>query len=500
MTAEEELNRLRQENQALREKASLQQEKIDSQHAQISQQEQQIERLQQQVVLLSQQVQTLQDRLKKDSHNSHLPPSSDRFSRQPKSLRKKSDKKAGGQDGHDGTTLLLCEQPDQVIVHEVSSCGHCQQDLRTQASLERVRRQVIDLPPKRVVVIEHQAECKWCSRCQQVTQACFPGEVCAPVQYGPTFGALAVYLVQQQLLPYARASEVLHDLLGHTMSVGTIESLVERCARQLEPVEEQIKQALGRSAVLHQDETGLYVEGKREWMHVSCTDRLTHYAVHPKRGKDALAAIGILEHFGGTSVHDGWQSYWQYSCRHGLCNVHHLRDLTFLQEAHQQAWAGKMKSVLLDMKAAVQQVRAAGHTSLPEAQRAELRARYQAVLHEGYQANPPDPPPSPAKKGRRKQSAARNLLDRLSKHQDAVLAFLDDFAVPFDNSQAERDIRMVKVQQKISGCFRSGAGAQTFCRIRGYLSTLRKQGMDLVTALELALVGHPVFPTFSLPV
>jgi transposase/uncharacterized coiled-coil protein SlyX len=502
MTAEEELILLRQENQALREKADLQQETIGLQQEQISQQEQQIERLQQQVALLSQQVQKLQDRLKKDSHNSHLPPSSDRFSRQPKtkSLRKKSGKKPGGQDGHDGNTLRLCEQPDQVIVHEVSSCGHCQQDLRTQASLWRERRQVIDLPPKRVVVIEHQAECKSCPHCQQLTQACFPEDVRAPIQYGPAFGALALYLVQQQLLPYARAREVLWDLTGQSMTVGTIETLVERCTSQLQPVEQQIKRALSHSAVIHQDETGLYVQGKRQWMHVSGTDTLTHYAVHPKRGQEALEVIGILANFQGTSVHDGWQSYWQYACRHGLCNVHHLRELPFLEEVHQQAWAGKMKSVLLSMKAAVAQARAAGQTSLPEAQCLQWRAQYQAVLQEGYQANPPDPPTSPPKKGRRKQSAARNLLDRLSKHQDAVLAFLDDFAVPFDNSLAERDIRMVKVQQKISGGFRSPAGAQAFCRIRGYLSTLRKQGMNLLTALELALVGHPVFPAFSLPV
>ena len=502
MTVEEELILLRQENQALREQDRVKQEQLDLQHEQLSQQAQQIELLQQQVTLLTQQVQALQDRLKKDSHNSHLPPSSDRFARQPKtkSLRKKSGKQPGGQEGHDGSTLLLCEQPDQVIVHEVSRCGQCQQDLRTQASLSQERRQVIDLPPKRVVVIEHQAESKWCPRCQQVTQACFPEDVSAPVQYGPAFGALAIYLVQQQLVPYARASEVLYDLLGQTMSVGTIERLIERCANQLEPVEQQIKEALVQSAVVHQDETGLYVAGQRQWLHVSCTPTLTHYAVHAKRGKAALEATGILAHFTGTSIHDGWQAYWQYACRHGLCNVHHLRELTFLEEVQGQDWAGKMKTLLLDMKAAVEQARAAGHTSLPDTERAQWHARYQAVLHEGYLANPPDPPTSPPKKGRRKQSTALNLLDRLSKHEDAVLAFLDDFAVPFDNSLAERDIRMVKVQQKISGCFRSGAGAQAFCRIRGYLSTLRKQGKDLLLALELALVGHPVLPASSLPV
>jgi transposase len=195
-------------------------------------------------------------------------------------------------------------------------------------------------------------------------------------------------------------------------------------------------------------------------------------------------------------VHDGWRSYWQFLCQHALCNVHHLRDLTFLEEEQLQAWAGKLKELLLDIKAAVEQARAQGRSSLHPLEVADWKAQYRALLAEGYRANPPDPPPETSRRGRRKQSAARNLLDRLSMHQDAVLLFLDNFAVPFDNSLAERDIRMVKVQQKVSGCFRSPAGAVAFCRIRGYLSTLRKQGLAVLTALEQALVGHPVSPAF----
>ena len=196
------------------------------------------------------------------------------------------------------------------------------------------------------------------------------------------------------------------------------------------------------------------------------------------------------------SVHDGWRSYWQFLCEHALCNVHHLRELTFLEEEQQQIWASEMKELLLDMKTAVEQARAQGRGCLHSLELADWKARYALLLAEGYQANPPDPPPEISRRGRRKQSAARNLLDRLSKHQDAVLLFLDNFAVPFDNSLAERDLRMVKVQQKISGCFRSEAFAVAFCRIRGYLSTLRKQGVAVLTALEQALVGHPVSPAF----
>ena len=468
MTKDEELEQLRQENSALRD----------------------------QVALLSERISVLEAKLAKDSHNSHLPPSSDRFQRQPKSLRKKSGKKPGGQAGHGGNTLKLSETPDQVIVHPVEHCQHCQRDLREVGSLHVERRQVLDLPPKRVVVIEHQAQQKCCPTCQQISSAAFPQDVRAPIQYGAALGAVGVYLVQQQLLPYERASEVIEDLLGPPMSVGTLQGLVARCAEQLEPVEQQIKAALSRAEVLHQDETGLYVAGQRHWMHVSATEHLTHYAVHRKRGKEALDAIGILADFQGVSVHDGWRSYWQYLCQHGLCNVHHLRELTFLDEEHQQAWAAEMQELLLEMKTAVAQARAAGCSHLHPLEVADWKVRYRALLDEGYQANPPDPPPETSKKGRRKQSAARNLLDRLSKHQEAVLLFLDNFAVPFDNSLAERAIRMVKVQQKVSGCFRSPGGAQAFCRIRGYLSTLRKQGMAVLTALEQTLIGHPVSPAF----
>ena len=482
MTAEEEVVSLRQEKRLLQE--------------QLAQRDEVISHMQQEIVLLREQVHALQERLQKDSHNSHLPPSSDRFHRQPKSLRKKSERKAGGQPGHPGRTLMLSETPDLVVVHPIEMCQQCQQDLRAVECLQVERRQVIDLPPKRVVVIEHQAQQKCCPRCHEISTAPFPDDVRAPVQYGAAVGAVGVYLVQQQLVPYERACEVLEDLLGSPMSVGTLQALVERCAEQLAPVEQQIKVALSRAEVLHQDETGLYVASKRHWLHVSATEHLTHYAVHPKRGKAALDAIGILADFGGVSVHDGWGSYWQYRCQHALCNVHHLRDLTFLEEEQQQAWASEMKELLLDIKAAVAQTRAEGRSRLHPLEVADWKARYGALLTEGYQANPPDPPPETSRRGRRKQSAARNLLDRLSKHQEAVLLFLDNFAVPFDNSLAERDIRMVKVQQKISGCFRSPAGAQAFCRIRGYLSTVRKQGLAVLAALEQALVGHPVSPFF----
>ncbi|HVB74900.1 MAG TPA: IS66 family transposase [Ktedonobacteraceae bacterium] len=500
MTSEEEVIRLRQENRALRERIQLLEEQLRVLSEQGQMQEEQAKKRQavqeQELGQLKEQVQGLEERLKKDSHNSHLPPSSDRFHRQPKSLRKPSDKPAGGQKGHPGSTLMLSPTPDEVIVHGVEACVHCHGELRAVESLQVERRQVIDLPPKRVVVIEHQAEQKQCPVCQQISTGAFPDDVRAAVQYSAAFGAVGVYLVQQQFLPYERACEVIQDLLGPTMSVGTLQAMVQRCAAALEPVEAHLKAALSRAAVLHQDETGLYVAGKRSWLHVSATDHLTHYQVHPKRGQQALEAIAILASFEEVSVHDGWSSYWRYPCQHALCNVHHLRELTFLHEEQHLAWAEEMKTLLLDGKAAVEEARAAGRAQLHPLELADWQEQYEQLLEEGYLTTPPDPPPQAQKRGRRKQSPARNLLDRLCTHQEAVLAFLTNFAVPFDNSQAERDIRMVKVQQKVSGCFRSLPGAQAFCRIRSYLSTLRKQGVPVLLALEQALSGHPVFPAF----
>src|SRR5260370_23205911 len=388
MTPEEELVQLR------REKSQWQEE--------LAGRDEQIAQMQQQLKQMREQVQALQEQLKKDSHNSHLPPSSDCFHRQPRSRLKSSGKKAGGQLGHPGSTLLLSQTPDTVIVHTVEQCEHCQRDLRDVESLQVERRQVIDLPPKRVLVIEHQAQQKCCPTCQQISSAPFPENVSAPVQYGAAFGAVGVYLVQQQLLPYERACEVMQDLLGPTMSEGTLQTLVQRCAERLCPVEQQIKAALSRADVLHQDETGLYVAGKRHWMHVSPTEHLTHYAVHAKRGHEALDAIGILADFHGVSVHDGWQSYWRYACHHGLCNVHHLRELIFLHEVLQQIWAGQMKELLLDMKSAVEQARTEGRQGLHPLEVQDWKTRYEALLQEGYLSNPPDPPPAQRQKGRRK--------------------------------------------------------------------------------------------------
>jgi transposase len=472
MTPQEEIAALKAENAALRE----------------------------QVLVLVARVQELEGRLAKDSHNSSQPPSSDGLARKPKSLRLKSGKKPGGQPGHRGRHLRLVAQPDLVITHRPTTCGTCYTPLAPRAWAWVERRQVHELPPLRLVVTEHQIAHVRCTRCGATTRGQTPASVLAPVRYGPRLRALAVYLVQQQFVPYARGRELLAEVFGAPLSVGTLVRLVRQAGDHLQvhAVEGQIRRQLRREAVLHHDETGLRVVDAAgaglQWTHVTSTPRVTQYALHPQRGAQALDAIGILPRFRGVSLHDGWTAYRHYHrCRHALCNAHHLRELSFVEEELHQAWAGTLKHLLLEMHTSVEQARAADATQLPTTQREAFRSRYEALLAAGLAANPQPPPAgAPRRRGRRKQTPARNLLDRLWTYEHEVLLFLDDFAVPFDNNQAERDLWMGKVQQKISGTFRSLAGAAAFCRLRSVLSTWRKQGRSGLNALETVFAGQPL--------
>jgi transposase len=319
------------------------------------------------------------------------------------------------------------------------------------------------------------------------------------VQYGPRIQALGVYLRVYQLLPSARTRELLVDVCGGAPSEATLQAAVARCATGLADTEAVIRQGVHHAAVAHCDETGFRVDGKRQWLHVASTAQLTHYGWHSKRGTAATDALGILPGFTGTAVHDGWQPYFTYGCAHALCNAHHLRELTFVEERAEQPWAGQMKDLLLAIKERVARAHTAGAERLDGATQLEFEERYQGLLDAGLAANPPvvDHARPPGKRGRTKQSKAKNLLDRLSAHRLAVLAFMYDFHVPFDNNLAERDLRMMKVQQKISGCFRSKHGATAFCRIRSYLSTARKQGQQVLLALDQVFDGAPFAPCLN---
>lgn len=463
-----------------------------------------VNELQAMLSTLAARVQTLEDQLAKNSRNSSKPPASDGLQKpRQRSLRPPTDKKAGAQPGHPGRTLDMVEQPDHYQVHRVSRCAHCHTDLDDVAATTYVRRQVFDLPPVRVEVTEHQAEIKTCPHCNAVTQAEFPAEVSQPTQYGATLQGQMVYFNQYHHIPVERTAEIFWDLYAQAVGEGTIVHASAVLAERVQPVNEAVKTHLQQTAeTVHVDESGLRVDGRLQWVHVASTESVTYLDVDTHRGVKAHQAIDILPHRTGRVMHDDYASYSQYpDAQHATCNAHHLRDLLFLHERHQQAWAEKMAQLLLDIKASVAAAYDAGQTVLTPEQLHQFEARYQSVLEQGYAANPPPvvAPDAPKSRGKPKQSPARNLLDRLDKQRRAVLAFMYDFKVPFDNNLAERDLRMVKLKQKVSGCFRTTTGAKTFCRIRSYISTARKNGQNVLEALRLAVVGTPFRPACLSP-
>ena len=459
--------------------------------------------LEEQNAHLSAHVQELEARLSKDSHNSSKPPSSDGLHKptpKPCNLRKKTGKRTGGQPGHPGHTLELVDNPDHTLLHAPTTCAGCGGSLQDAPILGKERRQVFELPPLTLEVTEHQAISCVCPHCHTFNTGTFPEEVAQPAQYGPKMLGLCVYLSQYQLLPLARTQELLVDLFGQAPSQGTLTGAIAACSRRLEPVETALKAALLRAPVLHSDETGVRVVQQLHWIHVACTPLLTFYAHHAKRGREAFTAIGLLPSFGGTSVHDSLASYHDptYGCLHSLCNAHMLRELLGLFETTHQTWTQRMSALLRSLKRAKEAAQSAGKSALDPRLLLRYQRVYRRIVARGLAQNPA--PQRTGQRGRPAKGVCRSLLVRLQEREDAVLRFALDFTVPFDNNQAERDLRMVKVQQKVSGCFRSTDGADHFCRIRSYISTLRKQGTGILSALRSNFMGNPIYPCFDTPV
>ncbi len=445
---------------------------------------------------LEQRVAELEARLKQNSRNSSKPPSSDGLAK-PKarrSRRRRSGRKPGGQPGSEGHHLAQVAEPDRVVAHEPERCAGCGESLVGAELVGAERRQVFDLPPEiSLEVCEHRAQRRRCGCCGRVSAGVFPEQVRAPAQYGPRLRAYVLYLACYQHLPYERIARLLADRYGASLSTGTLQAIVAKGAAGLEPFLEEVRVQLAGSAVVHLDETGARAAGKLHWVHEASSQTLTLYGLHERRGRQGIDALGVLPGFSGVAVHDGWAPYRGYTgCEHALCNGHHLRELTAAGEEKGQAWAAAMAELLLELKGAVDAARDAGQATLEPGMLAGYLARYRQTIAAGYARNPE--PERTGKRGRPRQGKARSLLLRLDRHQDDVLRFAHDFKVPFDNNQAERDIRMVKLQQKISGCWRTREGADAFLALRSYISTARKQGQGVLAVLGDVVHGEPWLP------
>lgn len=435
-------------------------------------------------------------RLSSNSRTSSKPPSSDGYSKpDPKSRRVRSGLKPGKQPGDPGHHLAQRRDPDVTVVHAPTSCRHCGDDLTNAEVTETITRQVFELPAMALFCTEHQAQRKRCS-CGTLTTGEFPDDASAPACYGPALRAYVCYLVTRQHLPIARVAELLCDTYDASVSTGAIVAMVHEGAAMLDGFLGEVQTQLRTSSVVHADETGLRVNARLAWVHAVSTKALTLYHLDERRGVTAMDAMGVLEHLTGVLVHDGWVPYRHYDkVAHQLCNAHLLRELAAAALNEEQSWANDMAGLLSDTWHHVLDVKANGQLSLSDDELTSLHATYRTIIASGHEVNPPPTPTG--RRGRLKRSKAHNLLDRLDVHMDDVLRFTTNTDLPSDNNLAERDIRMVKIAQKISGGFRSFEGAEAFLAFRSYLSSAAKQGANRLEVLQQLFIGDPWMPSPS---
>jgi transposase len=427
------------------------------------------------------QVAELERRVGLDSSNSGKPPSSDGLKKKParvRSLRERSGKSAGGQKGHRGETLFQVETPDAVVDHYPEACAHCGTALSAAMATSHKARQVFDLPePQPLVVTEHRAHVCCCERCGAPTQAPFPEGVAAPVQYGARICAFVVYLLHGHFLPEDRLAELMCDLFGVSLVPATIARMSRSCAQRLRSVAQTVRERVTGAKVKHLDETGFRLSGRIHWLHIASTALLTFYRVCAQRGSLWDDVVGIV-------VHDHWKPYYKMKgVIHALCNAHHLRELKALIEIEQEDWARKMQILLRRACHATNLARVRGLTLKPRLI-ARFQRRYHAIVAEGLAFHQTLPMLRRVRRvGCKPRRIGHNLLVRLDQRRHDVLRFLSDPHVPFTNNQAERDARMMKLRQKISGGYRAQASAEDFAVIRSVLSTARKQGWDILPTL-----------------
>ena len=421
-------------------------------------------------------IKKLEAQINKNSRNSSKPPSSDSpFKNKDKKKKKQTH---GVKKKRKGTTLNQVSDPDEIVSCKVDICEHCQCDLSDVGIKEINKRQVTDIPPVKAFTTEYQGEVKECPHCYKISKAAFPDGVTHKAQYGPGVQAVAVYLRNYQLIPLERTIELFKDLFKITLSEGSIVNMTTRCADHLSGFMEMIKQKLIVADIMHNDETGINIRGILHWLHTAGNKDYTFLYPHKKRGSKAFDEIGILPNFKGVSVHDFWKPYEKYNCSHAYCNAHLIRELTFAHENLKQEWALRMNSLILDIK---EKVDISEDGSLEEDSISEIMIKYEKIIKQGYKANPP--PERTGKRGRPKRGKALCLVERLDNFKAEILRFMKESDVPFDNNLAERDLRMVKVRQKISGTFRNIDRVEDYCRIRSYISTMKKQKKDVFSAL-----------------
>ena len=441
-----------------------------------------IKKLISQVTILTQRVLELEAKLAKYEHpknsdNSSVSPSQDPF-RKTKSLRTKSNKQQGGQKGHKGSKLKKVETPETIVIHDIKQCNSCGKSL-SDDFMGYDARQVFDIPPIEIQVTEHRRLHKKCTCCGKLNKGTFPKELSQEAQYGVGIKSLCVYLQNYQMLPFARCSEFISDLTGHQISTGSLSNFQRQCFHELEDYNQQIQLQLLQSPILHADETGVRLNGKNSWIHVISNKSISFFAYHLNRGKQAMNAIGLLEKYKGTLVHDRFSSYFSYSCQHSLCNAHILRDLIYVEEAFNAPWAKSLRKLLIKAKN-------------DKEQNPNLKASYYSKIFKKYVSL--IRPVIKKYNKKFKKTDEERLAFGLEKHKYLFLKFIKQSHVPFDNNQAERDLRMIKVKQKVSGCFRSQTHAQYFARIRGYITTLKKNKQKVFQNIQQAFLKKPFLP------
>ena len=436
-------------------------------------------------------IEALKEQLGKNSQNSSKPPSSDGLAKpSPKSLRTSDGRKPGGQKGHKGNGLTLIASPDKTIVHKPKACAGCPHEGECISSSQSATRNVVDIEIK-TTVTAHYTESYTCPlQNNKILSGTFPESVTSSMQYGNNVNALAIALNTEGMMSINRTHDILNSVLGLPISTGTVAALVSKFSNKITDTVEAIRKALLQERVVNCDETGIRTGGTNHWVHSVCNDAYTYLSTQPKRGKDGMDQAGFLPDYDGIIVHDFWSSYWKYTLRHGVCGAHLLRELKGVIDNHknQKAWSEDFQKLLLKMSKVKSTAIEKGQTSISSHLLRKFHKEYDRIMEEAKKLNP-EPEKVPGKRGRTAKGKVLCLINRLIDHKGEVCLFINDFNVPFTNNVAEQSIRMVKIKNKVSGCFRTLDGANAFTTIKSYLGTAKKHGINTYEAIKAALVG-----------